>query len=261
VSAAQPPPARVIACVKPVALGAPRVERGQLVTEGIAWGLASSERRVVSAAAIAGRALGVDPLALAFGPPGAAAGLREALALGARRAVLVEAEAEPVDALVTAYALAQAVRRLGGPGLVLTGTASADAQQGLVGPMLAAHLGLELVPGVVRLEGDRQRLVAHRILGSEEERVAAAEPALLSISPRFEPAGHATSWGIGEAYALPLDTWPLQQLSPGGLRAATERLGLARAEAQRGEAERFDGEPDEAAAQLVRRWRAAGVVR
>ncbi|MCA1813962.1 MAG: hypothetical protein LC624_08425, partial [Halobacteriales archaeon] len=108
----------------------------------MAWGLPASERRVVAAAAIAGRALGAEPLALALGPAAARAGLREALALGAKRAVLVESELPRLDALVTARALARAAQRLGAQ-LVFAGSASADAEQGVLGPMLAELLGLE----------------------------------------------------------------------------------------------------------------------
>lgn len=250
-----PPPAPVVACVKPVPLGEPRLERGQLAVEGMAWGLPAGERRVVSAACIAARALGAEPVALALGPEAARAGVREALALGARRGVLVHGEGR-LDALLTARALAAAVQRLGGQ-VVLAGEASADAQQGVLGPMLAELLGVELVGEVERLD-EQGGLVAHRARGARVERVRLRAPVLLTVSPRFAPAGHATSWGVGEAERLPLDAWPLRELAPDA-QGGTELAALLRAEAKRAEAERFEGEPDEVAAQLARRLRAAGV--
>jgi electron transfer flavoprotein beta subunit len=248
----------VLACVKPTPLGEPAVARGQLVVEGQTWGLAAGERCVLAAAQQAGRALGAEVMALSAGPAAAQAGLREALALGARRAVLV-AGGGRLDAALASKALALAARRLGQPALVLTGTESADAQQGLVGPMLAELLGLELLAGVERLQAEPGALVARRAAGAEEERVRATPPLLLTVSPRFQPSAHPTAWGVGEAYALPLDVWQLAELSPGAV-PATELAGLARAETPRGEAERFEGDADEAAQQLARRLRASGMV-
>lgn len=252
----------VIACVKPVPLGEPGVAKGQIVTEGLAWGLPASERRTVAAGVQAAQALGTDLAALALGPQAAQAGLREALALGAKRAVLVESSGQRLDALMTARALAVAIKRLGPPGVVVTGGESADAQQGLLGPMLAELLGSDLVAGVERVQGSSRGLVLHRAGEDEDERWQAQQPVVLAVSPRFQPAPHATSWGLGQAYALPLQVWGLAelQLPPEALEPGSEVASLAKAEQARREAERFEGEPDEAAAQLVRRLRAGGWV-
>lgn len=251
---------RVVALVKPVPLGEPGVARGQLVVEGLPWGLAPGERRTMAAAKLAGEALGAEVAALALGPADAKAGLREALALGARRAVLVEADQRP-DALLTARALAAAVRRLGEPGVVVAGSESADAQQGLLGPMVAELLGLDLLAAVERLEGARGALRLSRTMGASVEHFEARGPLMVTVSPRFHPAPHATSWAVGEAHHLPLEMWALRDVAPGALEPAAELASLARAEGGNREAERFEGEPDEAAAQLIRRLRAAGVVR
>jgi hypothetical protein len=58
---------------------------------------------------------------------------------------------------------------------------------------------------------------------------------------------------VGGSAALPLDAWPGPRDEPATSAA------LARAERRAAEAERFEGEPDEVAAELVRRLRAAGV--
>jgi len=199
----------------------------------------------------------------------------EALALGARRAILVEADpGQRLDALVTARALALAIKKLGNPGIVLTGAESADAQQGLLGPMLAEVLGLELVAGATRIESGASAavvdlaaklvgsgaLLVHRTAGGDDERLLAQAPLLVTVSPRFQPSAQATSWGVGEAYTLPLDTWSLRDLAPQGLASGSDLAALSRVEKPRTEAERFEGDADEAAGQLVRRLRSAGVV-
>lgn len=252
-----------VVCVKPVPLGEPSVARGQLVLEGMAWGLPPSERRTLAAARAASEALGLELVALALAPAQGQAGLREALALGAQRAVLVESEGRRLDALLTARALAAAVRKLGPPHLVLTGSESADAQQGLLGPMLAEMLGLDLVAQVEALQGTRAGLDLHRGAGGEDEHVVAKPPLLLTIAPRFSPTPHATSWGVGEAWVRPLQTWRLADLAlrPEELEPASDVAGLARAEQAKASAERFEGDVEEATSQLVRRLRAGGWVR
>lgn len=253
--------APVIVLVKPTPLGEPSVARGQLVVEGLTWGLAPGERRVVAAGKAAAHALNAELVAVALGPTAAQAGLREALALGARRAVLVEAGEQRLDAIFTAHVLAAAIKRLGEARLVLTGGESADAQQGLLGPMVAELLGLEMLAGVEDLRADARGLHVTRATPTEEERYVVRPPLVLTVSGRFHPAGHATSWGVGEAYTLPLQTWALGDLDLGEAQAASDLANLARAEPPRAEAERFEGDAEEAAGQLVRRLRAAGVVR
>jgi electron transfer flavoprotein beta subunit len=246
----------VIACTKPTTLGEPQVAKGHLVLEGATWALAPGERRVLAAARIAADALRAELCAIAVAPAAAQVGLREALALGADRAIHVEAE--PLDAVATARALAAAARKAGAPTLVLAGQASADAAQGLVGPMLAEALGLDLLAGVEGLRAEANVLHAVRRDGRDEERFRLAMPLAITVSPRFQPAGHATSWGVGKAYDAPLQRIPLADLRVEA-KPLLEVVARGRPEAARIEAERFEGDADEAASQLARRLRAMGV--
>ncbi|HEV8359666.1 MAG TPA: hypothetical protein VGR28_04335 [Candidatus Thermoplasmatota archaeon] len=242
----------VVACVKPTRLGEPRLERGRALAEG-SWGLAPGERRALAAARVAAGPAG-QVIALAAGPADAAGALREALALGAARGVLVEHEGA-LEALPTARALAAAIAKLGAPPVAVVAERSADAQQGLVGPLLAELLDRPFLGGVERLRVDGEALEAT----SAGARSRARPPLVLAAGERFAPAPHATSWGVGAAFEAPLDRWTLAEL---GVAAPTEDvqvLSAARAGAERRDTERFEGDPDEAAAQLARRWRAAGV--
>jgi electron transfer flavoprotein alpha/beta subunit len=129
--------------------------------------------------------------------------------------------------------------------------------------MLAEMLGLDLVAQVEALQGSRAGLDLHRDAGSEDEHVLAKPPLLLTIAPRFSPAPHATSWGVGEAWAKPLQAWKLADLAlgPAEMEPASDVASLARAEQAKASAERFEGDAEEATSQLVRRLRAGGWLR
>lgn len=91
------------------------------------------------------RAPGGELVLVTMGPPGAEAPLRELLALGADRAVLVSDPAlRASDGLVTARVLAKALRSIS-PDLVLAGSFSTDASTAQVPSQLAELLGWPLV--------------------------------------------------------------------------------------------------------------------
>ena len=99
-------------------------------------------------------------VAISMGPPSAAEGLTQCLALGVDRAILLSDRAlAGSDTLATAQALALALRRES-PDLIICGRNSSDAETGQVGPEIAELLDLPHISNVRKLEIDR---AAHRI--------------------------------------------------------------------------------------------------
>ena len=97
--------------------------------------------------------LGGEITALSMGVPAAQRMLRDVLALGVDRAVLLTDRAfAGSDTLATATALSAAVRHLGGAGLILCGRMASDGDTAQVGPMLATMLGLPCVTDVAAVE-------------------------------------------------------------------------------------------------------------
>lgn len=91
---------------------------------------------------------------ISMGPLAAEAALREGLALGVDRAILLTDPAlAGSDTLATARALTRAVLRVGHD-LVLTGRWSTDSETGQVGPEVAGLLGIPVVSGARRLHRD-----------------------------------------------------------------------------------------------------------
>lgn len=101
-------------------------------------------------------ASGGESVVLTLGPAEAADQLRDAMAVGIDRAVLLETDGSDWDPMATATALTEAVRRLeaaDGPfDLILVGNESADAGGYQVGIRLAVALDRPVVTGIKGLE-------------------------------------------------------------------------------------------------------------
>jgi electron transfer flavoprotein beta subunit len=120
--------------------------------------------------------------AVTMGLAKAADVLRQALYLGADRAVLVtDRRAAGSDTLATGYILARAVRRIE-PDLVLCGRQAIDGDTAQVGPQIAEQLQYTLVTYLDRLISlDGRRLRARRDIGHGHMIVDAPLPALITV--------------------------------------------------------------------------------
>ncbi len=128
--------------------------------------------------------LGGSVTVLTLGPAEAAGQLRDMLALGANRGILLATDGAEWGPVATAAAIADAVRD-GGFGLLLFGNEAADTG-GYQVPVRVAHaLGLPCVTGIKRLEiegdGDPARILASREYRGAEEVFELPLPAVVSV--------------------------------------------------------------------------------
>ena len=128
---------------------------------------------------------------ITLGPEAAADQLREALALGAKRAVLLETDGREWGPIATAAAIVAEVRRhaADGPGydLVLCGNEAADTGDYQVGFRVACALGWPCVTGIKNLEitetetGAGARARARREYRGGEETFEFGLPAVICV--------------------------------------------------------------------------------
>ncbi len=91
---------------------------------------------------------------ITMGPPAAVQVLRESLYRGADEVILLTDKAfAGADTLATSYALARAVKKLGGADLVLCGRQAIDGDTAQVGPQTAEKLGYPQITCVSRVDG------------------------------------------------------------------------------------------------------------
>jgi electron transfer flavoprotein beta subunit len=111
-------------------------------------------------------AQGGSSTVLTLGPDAAADQLRDAMAIGIERAVLLETDGSDWDAMATAGAIVDAVRALeadDGPfDLLLFGNEAADTGDFQVGIRVATALGRSAVSGIKAIEAVDGRVVARR---------------------------------------------------------------------------------------------------
>ena len=89
---------------------------------------------------------------LSMGPPPAAKIVRECMALGADRGILLsDPKFAGADAYATAFTLAAAIRKIGSVDLILCGMMSSDGSTEWVGPELATLLEIPVVTRVIEI--------------------------------------------------------------------------------------------------------------
>ena len=120
---------------------------------------------------------------ITMGPPAAAAILREALFRGADEAYLLsDKRFAGADTLATSYALALAVKKLGGVDLVFAGRQAIDGDTAQVGPQTAEKLGIPQITwaeSILGVEGGA--ITVRRSIDRGTETVQCSLPCLLTV--------------------------------------------------------------------------------
>ena len=156
---------------------------------------------------------GGEVIAVSAGPPRAASTIREALAKGADRGILIEDDAlSRTDPLATARVLAAAIQKEPHD-LVLTGLQSDDAGFGQTGVILAELLGVPHATIIMQVEVREGRLTVKRELEAGWfQRVEMPLPALLTIQSGINKVRYATLMGIKKAKTKPLTRYTPAEL-------------------------------------------------
>ena len=140
---------------------------------------------------------------LSLGGDDTAETLRQGLAMGADRAVLLKGESG-ADGLAVAKGLAAELRGMD-PSLVLFGVKGADMDQQQVGPMAATLLGLPCVTGVSEFEMGDGTVTCRRDVEGGSEVLEMDLPGVITMTKgKFEPR-YASLKGIMAAKRKPLE--------------------------------------------------------
>ena len=205
--------------------------------------------------------------ALSMGPPQAEIMLREALAMGVNRAILLCDRAfAGSDTLATSHVLAQAIRKLGNYDLILCGKQTADGSTGQVGPELAELLDLPQVTSTQRLEVSLQRVVAERTLDSSLQLVETRLPALITVTRSInKPRPVSVDAIIIACREMEVTVWKADDLgieksSVGLLGSATRMASACPSPPKKRAGEMLEGTTGEVVKMLLERLRKQGVI-
>jgi electron transfer flavoprotein beta subunit len=142
---------------------------------------------------------------VSMSPAGTLQGIRQALAMGADKAVVVSDPAlRGSGALVTARVLAEAIRREE-VDLVIAGTESTDGYAGVVPQQLAELLAMPALTFARKVEHDAGTITVERQTASGYEVVEAPLPALVSVTAGAVEPRYPTFKGIMQAKQKPVD--------------------------------------------------------
>ncbi len=163
-----------------------------------------------------------EVVVLTMGPPSAAEGLTNCLALGADRGVLITDRAlAGSDTLATSRVLALALAKEN-PDLIICGRNSTDGETGQVGPEVAELMGLPHLSHVRKLDlsADRRGVVVERITDEGFQVLECDLPALICVTEGVAPELYPNREQMAEA-----ETKPTQQLSCGDLSDDLSQFG------------------------------------
>jgi electron transfer flavoprotein alpha subunit len=172
--------------------------------------------------------IGARITAVAMGPLQAQEGLREALALGADRAVMVsDREMAGADTLATSYTLYKAIAKIAETDpfdLILAGKVAIDGETGQVPPGLAVRFNIPIVSNVTKIENvdlkSRTVIAKHRF-DDGIETAKAKLPAVLTITEEANKPRKFMLDGMLKAKRTKIELWDKNAIG-----AATEMLGL-----------------------------------
>jgi len=203
---------KIIACIKrvPTTDLQPRVaaDGKSLDATGVQYMTSFYDEIAVEEAIRIKEKQGGEVTVLTIGPSDASKEIREALAKGADKGViLVDNGWSGRDPLATAKALEAKIRELA-PDLVLLGRVGTDRDNAAVGPMLATRLGWACVTDVIGLEIADGKGTARREADGGLEIFAFALPAVITCQKDLNEPRYAALKGIMAAKKKPVEETP-----------------------------------------------------
>ena len=193
------------------------------------------------------------------GPVEAKKTMKEALAMGADRGVLVTADPMRQDTRRTAELLAAAVKRGGPYDLVVCSEGSSDVYSGLVPPMLSELLGLPYAGYARKVEVAGQSAKVERSLEDSVDVVEATLPMVVSVVSEINEPRYPTLIQIMQAGKKPLEEVSPDSLAP-GIAPAKPLVEGMKAQAMARKKVVFEGAPEEAAKKLIDALAGEGVL-
>jgi electron transfer flavoprotein beta subunit len=156
---------------------------------------------------------GGEVVALSLGGAGVTATLRNALAIGADRAIHLKTDTVQPDPLQVARAIADELRPLQ-PQIVWFGKQAVDDDQSQVPPMTAELLGLPCVTVVAKIELSGTTATVEREVEGGREVVTVPLPAAFSTDKGLNEPRYASLKGIMAAKKKPIDEKPVTLAAP-----------------------------------------------
>lgn len=169
--------------------------------------------------------LGGTVTAISMGPPQAESALRDVLARGLDRAILLtDRRFGGADTLATSYTLASAIRKIGKFDFVICGEKTVDGDTGQVGPEVAEHLGIPHVAYVSEIKDyGKEKLTVVSQIGENNYLLEIKSPGLITVTKDVNKPRYLSLSKKLKAEKLKIDIWDFNDLAN---IADVEKVGI-----------------------------------
>ena len=166
---------------------------------------------------------GAEVTVLTMGLPKADEVLREAMAMGADKGILVtDRVLGGADTWATSTTLAGALRNLDYD-LIITGRQAIDGDTAQVGPQIAEHLGIPQVSYAEELTADGDSLIVKRQFEDRYQKIRVKTPCLITALSEIAEPRYMTVGGTIDAYAKEIKVLGFEELKD---KLNPEHIGL-----------------------------------
>ena len=193
---------------------------------------------------------------LTMGPPQADLALREALAMGADRAILLTDRAfAGADTWATSSALAGALKKMDYD-LIIAGRQAIDGDTAQVGPQIAEHLNLPSVTYVEEIEAYDKSIVVKRAFEDGYQMIKVQTPFLITALKELNDSRYMNVQGIFEAFeGDKVEIWSVNDIEVDpdnlGLKGSPTKVKKSFTKGAKTAGKVFDVTPQEAAQIIV----------
>ena len=205
---------------------------------------------------------GCEVIVVSMGPPPAEGMLRELLAMGADKAVLVSArEFGGSDTYATSQILAAAVHKIGvdKDDVVFCGRQAIDGDTAQAGPQIAEKLNLPQVTYAAEIKKQGNELQVKRLLEDGYMMLRVETPCLITCVKELNKPRYMTLWGIQECFSKPLEIFdynalkdePLIDPDTIGLKGSPTNVYKSFSPPMKGDAQILDGNGKETCQKLA----------
>ena len=155
---------------------------------------------------------GAEVTAITMGLPKAEDVLREAMAMGADKGILVtDRVLGGADTWATSTTLAGALRNIDYD-IIITGRQAIDGDTAQVGPQIAEHLGLPVISYAEGIEIDGDSVIVKRQYEDRHHMLKAKMPVLITALSELNDPRYMTPGGIFDALDAEITTWGRKDL-------------------------------------------------
>ena len=202
---------KIIVCVKQVPDTSGKVAvnpDGTLNRASMATITNPDDLNAVEAALVLKEQTGAEVVVVCMGPPPAEGMLRECLARGCDRAVLVSGrEFGGSDTYATSQILAAAINKIGvdAEDIVMCGRQAIDGDTAQVGPQIAEKLGLPQISYAADIQLDGNTVTVKRMLEDGYMTIKTQTPCLITCIKELNEPRYMSVYGIFDCYSKPYE--------------------------------------------------------